>query len=390
MAAIDQAERRVGREENSLPDDRRTRVLVLGSYGPSLEVFRGSLISAMVAQGCEVHAMAADIDDAVEARLVARGATVHRIAINRTGVNPLSLAGLLSRLAQAFRRIEPDVVIAYTIKPVVFGALANRNARFVAVITGLGYAFTGGGQFKRRVSAIGATLLYRLALARADVILFQNPDDLAQFRALRIVPRAAQVGLLAGSGVELDRFSPTPLPGETRFLMAARLLGDKGVREFGFASARVIRECPEARIALAGFFDDSPDSIEAAELTAMIDAGVAYLGHVDDIRPAISDCSVYVLPSYREGTPRSVLEAMAMGRAIITTDAPGCRETVEHGRNGLLVPPRDGEALAIAMLELARDPERVARMGIESRRIAQEKFDVTTVNSRIMQVASLA
>lgn len=372
-----------------LPDDRQVRVLVLGSYGPSLEVFRGTLISAMVAGGCEVHAMAADLDDRTTASLTARGARIHPIPIDRTGLNPFTMFTLLVRLAREFRRIKPDVVIAYTVKPVVLGALANRDARFVAVITGLGYAFTGGAQLKRRMSAVAAKLLYRRALARADVILFQNPDDLAHFRALGVVPRSALVRLVAGSGVELDRFSPTPLPQGARFLMAARLLGDKGVREFGFAAGRVKRDCPEAHVALAGFFDSSPDSLAAGELAAMVDAGVSYLGHVDDIRPAISDCSIYVLPSYREGTPRSVLEAMAMGRAIITTDAPGCRETVENGRNGLLVPPRDGEALAKAMIELARDPERVARMGVESRQIAKDKFDVTDVNARIMRYAGL-
>lgn len=334
--------------------------------------------------------MAADLDDHTTASLSARGASVHPIPIDRAGLDPFAMVALLTRLAKAFRRIEPDVVIAYTVKPVVLGALANRDARFVAIITGLGYAFTGGAQLRRRVSAVAAKFLYRLALARADVILFQNPHDLEYFRALGVVPRSARVGLLAGSGVELDRFSPVPLPSGARFLMAARLLGDKGVREFAFATVRVKRHCPGAHIALAGFFDGSPDSVGASELAAMIDAGVAYLGHVDDIRPAISDCSIYVLPSYREGTPRSVLEAMAMGRAIITTDAPGCRETVEHGRNGLLVPPRDGEALANAMIELARDPDRVARMGVESRRIAMEKFDVTAVNARIMHYAGLS
>lgn len=365
------------------------RVLLFGSFGPSLEVFRGALISQIVATGSELHAVADQIDDRTAAKLEARGARVHSVTLSRTSMAPHRFFAPMARLWQLFRRVKPDVVIAYTIKPVVLGALVNRNARFVAVITGLGYAFTEGTGSRRRLAKTIARILYRWALTRADVVLFQNPDDLADFRSAGALPPDAEVGILAGSGVELDHFCPAPLPAGAHFLMASRLMGDKGIREFAFAAAEVRSAWPDAEITLAGFFDSSPDSIAKNELETMIEQGVRYVGHLDDVRPAIRACGIYVLPSYREGTPRSVLEAMAMGRAIITTDAPGCRQTVVHGRNGLLVPPRDGPALAKAMIELAMDPDRVARMGVESRRIAEERFDVRLVNDALMGHAGL-
>lgn len=334
--------------------------------------------------------MAGQIDPLTAERLRKRGAIIHPIEVARTS---MSIAGLLTTffgVRRMIRRIEPDVIIAYTIKPVVLGALANRRARFVAVITGLGFAFTAGFGWKRRIARVAAILLYRTALRKADIVLFQNPDDRADLRSHGALPCKSAVGLLSGSGVEIDRFAPSPLPSACSFLMASRLLGDKGVREFGAAAAIVKRDLPECDIALAGFFDSSPDSLDPAELDRMVAAGVRYLGHLDDVRPAIAQCSVYVLPSYREGTPRSVLEAMAMGRAIITSDAPGCRETVVHGVNGLLVPSRDSAALVAAMKQLAHDPALVRQMGLQSRRMAEERFDVRHVNEAILQYAHLA
>lgn len=371
-----------------LPKSPR-RVLLFGSFGPSLEVFRGALISAIVAGGDELHAMAPQIDRITQERITARGAIVHPVSFSRTSLGPLAFVSLLQQIARKFRSIKPDVVIAYTIKPVVIGSLVNRKARFVAVVTGLGYAFTQGPGIKRKVAKLAARSLYRMALSRADIVLMQNRDDLEELRRLGALPSTAPVGLLNGSGVELDRFTASPPPSEPRFLMASRLLGDKGVREFAYASAQLLRARPDVRIDLAGFFDGSPDSIHPDELEDMVAHGVRYLGHLDDVRPAMRACSVYVLPSYREGTPRSVLEAMAMGRAIITTDAPGCRETVLHGRNGLLVQPRDGAALASAMAELAADPERVRKMGVESRKLAEERFDVRIVNDCLLRHARL-
>ena len=171
--------------------------------------------------------------------------------------------------------------------------------------------------------------------------------------------------------------------------MIARLLGDKGIREFGAAARSLKARYPDTPIRLVGYLDQSPDSIRQAELDEIVASGVEFIGRLGDVRPAIAESSVYVLPSYREGTPRSTLEAMAMGRAVVTTDAPGCRETVVEGVNGFLVPPRDAVALAAAMEKFILDPGLAARMGAESRRIAEEKYDVNLVNAEIMRHAGL-
>jgi glycosyltransferase involved in cell wall biosynthesis len=288
--------------------------------------------------------------------------------------------------------VRPDVLISYTIKPVILGALAGRRARvptIVSLITGVGYAFTEGREIKRLAIRALAWLLYRQALTRSTAIVFQNPDDEALFRRLGLVAPHANVHRVNGSGVDLEHFAPAPLPNGPAFLMIARLLKDKGIREFAEAAKRLKAEHPAVRIALVGRLDPSPDSLSAAELEELLRHGIDFEGEVADVRPAIRDCSVYVLPSYREGTPRSVLEAMAMGRAILTTDAPGCRETVRNGDNGWLIPPRETDALYEAMLRFVADPSLARRMGPRSRRLAERKFDVRAVNCRLLKIAGL-
>jgi glycosyltransferase involved in cell wall biosynthesis len=261
--------------------------------------------------------------------------------------------------------------------------------RFVALVTGLGYAFTEGRQPRRLLSRLIAKTLYRRAFARASVAIFQNPDDREEFRRLGLLPAELPTFLVAGSGVDLNLFRPAPLPHQPAFLMIGRLLGDKGVREYADAAARLKRAYPGVRLMLAGWLDESPDSISQSELDDVIARGVEYLGRLDDVRPAIAAASIYVLPSYREGTPRSVLEAMAMGRAIITSDAPGCRQTVEEGVNGLLVPPRDADSLYRAMERLVLRPELIAPMGAQSRRMAVERFDARHVAEELLEHAQL-
>src|SRR5690606_38248332 len=188
-----------------------------------------------------------------------------------------------------------------------------------------------------------------------------------------------------GSGVDLRQYQPAPLPAATHFLLIARLLGDKGVREYAAAASRVRAEHPECVFSLAGWIDDGPDSVSDAELQQWISSGhIRYLGRLKDVRPAISECSVYVLPSYREGTPRTVLEAMAMGRAVITTDAPGCRQTVQEGVNGYLVPLRSVDALVQAMTRLHHAPATIRLMGRQSRAIAERQYDVHKVNAAML------
>jgi glycosyltransferase involved in cell wall biosynthesis len=362
-------------------------IVLFGSYAPSLINFRGPLIAALVERGHRVFALAPDLDESTASAVRALGAEPVEVPLGRTSLNPIEAFRTGRRLRRILGDIRPDLVIAYTIKPILLAARAlgrRPGPRFVPIITGLGYALIGGPQIKRRLVRRLALTLYRRALRRADLVVFQNRDDRADFERLGLVPAAKPAGLINGSGVDTRHFAPAPLPEGVSFLMISRFLRDKGLREFGAAAARLKAGHPEVPVRLAGWLDPSPDAIGADELAAMEAAGVEILGQLADVRPAIAGCSVYVLPSYREGTPRSVLEAMAMGRAILTTDVPGCRETVVEGVNGLMVPAADADALYRAMKRFVEAPELARRMGAESRRLAESRFDVAAVNESLL------
>jgi glycosyltransferase involved in cell wall biosynthesis len=321
----------------------------------------------------------------IATQLNARGVQVHDIPLQRTGMNPLKDLSALSALRKLMRQIRADYVLGYTIKPVIYGSLAAWMAgvtnRF-ALITGLGYAFTGEATGLRKLLRMLIQQLYRFSLSRNRLVFFQNPDDEALFRELSLLKPAISSCVVNGSGVDVAEYMVAVLPETPSFLLIARLLGDKGVREYAQAAAQVKQRYPGVTFRLVGWIDDNPDAISQAELDGWIAGGtIEFLGKLSDVRPAISDSSVYVLPSYREGTPRTVLEAMAMGRAVITTDAPGCRETVVDGDNGYLVPVQDVSALAAAMIKLVESPARVTAMGARSRQMAEDKYDVHKVNA---------
>ncbi|MGN6103563.1 MAG: glycosyltransferase family 4 protein, partial [Kofleriaceae bacterium] len=327
------------------------RVVVIGGWAPSLIKFRGPLLAALVARGHQVTAMAADGSPEVTAALGELGVAFEPLFLQRAGLDPRADLRTLITLTTRLRERAPDAVLAYTIKPVIYGMIAAALAgvgRRGAMITGLGYALTRARSPKQRVVAQVARGLYRLGLGRSHVVFFQNPDDRRELEQLGVVPRHVRVAMVRGSGVDLDHYAPSPLPdGPPRFLFVGRLLRDKGIGEFAEAAARVRARHPDARFQIVGWIDPNPESVSRADLDRWIAAGaVEYLGATDDIRPHLRAAHALILPSYREGTPRSVLEAMSMGRAVITTDAPGCRETVVHGESGLLVPVGDAGALA--------------------------------------------
>lgn len=372
------------------------RIVILAGFARSLINFRGPLVKALCDVGLEVHAVAPGLHNDLETRrqLEAWGVVIHDVAMQRTGTNPIKDVGALRSLHRLFREIQPDAMLGYTIKPVIYGTLVAWLARVpkrYALITGLGYAFTGEAKGKRALVQRLVRSLYRQALRRADLTFFQNPDDEALFRQLGLLDSGANTLVVNGSGIDTARFEQAPLPKDIpSFLLIARLLGDKGVREYVAAAARVRERHPDAVFRLVGDIDANPDSVTCQELDGWIaTAHIEYLGKLDDVRPAIAESSIYVLPSYREGTPRTVLEAMAMGRAIITTDAPGCRETVVEGENGFLVPVKSVDALVSAMERFILEPELVARMGQRSREIAEEKYDVHKVNQVMLKAMGI-
>lgn len=360
--------------------------LLIASFPDSLIKFRGPLLRALVAKGLDVHVAAPDLADVPDIRteLEALGITLHDISLKRTGTNPVADLATVAELWRLMRRIRADYVLGYTIKPVIYGSmaawLANVPNRF-ALVTGLGYAFTGDASGKRGLLRKLIQRLYRFGLSKSRKVFFQNPDDEALFRQLGLLPVDIPSCVVNGSGVDVADYALAPLPEKPSFLLIARLLGDKGVREYAQAARKVKAQYPDTVFQLVGWIDDNPDAISQQELDGWVNTGtVEFLGKLADVRPAIADCNVYVLPSYREGTPRTVLEAMAMGRPVITTDAPGCRETVTDGDNGFLVPVQAVDELAAAMVKFIENPELVAGMGERSRLVAEQKYDVHRVN----------
>jgi glycosyltransferase involved in cell wall biosynthesis len=369
------------------------KVLVLGSFADSLIRFRGALIAEMVRRGHTVVACAPDIDDRTAARLAALGARAESVPMRRANIDPLSDLRLIYLLIALLRRERPDAMLSYTIKPVVFGGIAARivgGIDVVPMITGLGFAFTGGKGLYRAFVREVAKRLYRAGLSGVSRVVFQNPDDRQFFLENGLLTRSSSTCLVPGSGIDLREYAQAPVGTNTNFLMIARLVRDKGVVEYAEAARRVRARFPQTRFRLAGWRDDNPTSISEQQLEEWVAEGtIDFLGRLDDVRPALSDCSVYVLPSYREGTPRTVLEAMAVGRAVITTDAPGCRETVVPNVNGFLVPVANVGALEEAMCKLLSEPQLVRQFGSASRRVAEKKFDVQIVNERLLESMGL-
>ena len=367
------------------------KILILSSFAFSLVNFRGRLIEAMVREGHQVITCAPDDDPAVQRQLTALGAGYRRIAMARTGSNPLADLLLLLRYVRLIARERPDVVLAYTQKPIIYGGMAARlfpKARFYALMSGLGYVFSPAAEHRRLLRAI-VGWLYRLGVARARAIFVFNRDDRDELIAQDIVDAAALVVEVPGSGVDLAHFAPMPLPeGPPRFLMISRLMRDKGVFEYAEAARHLKARYPEARFQLLGRLDkDNPTGLSEAELDLWVRHGIIdYVPETRDVRPLLAQSSVFVLPSYyREGLPRTLLEAMSVGRPLITTDLPGCREPVLSGVNGFLVPPRDVKALGVAMERFLTDPALAAAMGARSRAYAENRFDVNKVNRQLMR-----
>lgn len=371
------------------------KILILSSFAFSLINFRGRLIAAMVQAGHEVIACAPDGDPEVERQLASMGVRYSRTRLERTGSNPLSDLRTLLGYVRIYHRERPDVVLAYTQKPIIYGGLAAklfRKAHFYALMTGLGYVFSPAGDDRPLLRSL-VSRLYRMALARAKATFVFNSDDRREMIAHGIVNESAAVIQVPGSGVDLEQFCAHPAPdGPPRFLMIARLMRDKGVIEYAEAARRLKRRYPTATFALLGRLDaENPTGITEADLDEWISARcIEYHPETRDVRPFLAASSVFVLPSYyREGLPRTLLEAMATGRALITTDLPGCREPVVEGRNGLLVPPRDVDALCDAMEQFLVDPSLAPAMGAASRYFAEERFDVRKVNAQLLRAMKL-
>ena len=350
--------------------------------------FRAGLIRGLIAAGHELVVAVPPDHDA--ARVEALGCRLVPLPMDNGGTSVVRDLALLRRYLALMRRERPDVFLGYTVKPNVYGSLAAGLVGIPVVnnIAGLGAAFINPGLLTRVVRT-----LYRWALRRSQVVFFQNPDDRDLFVTDGLV-QLQQTALLPGSGIDLARFRPSAPPADTaamadgcRFLLVARMLYDKGIAEYVAAARQLQRSHPHCRFELLGRLDvDNPAAITRSTMDGWVREGaVDYLGAVDDVRPWLARADCVVLPSYREGVPRTLLEAAAMAKPIVTTDAVGCREVVDDGVNGWLCKPRDADDLAAKLLAMHDlGPQARAAMGQAGRAKVMREFDERIVIDRYL------
>ena len=352
--------------------------------------FRGDLIKDIIEKGYEVVVTGPDRTDVDS--IEALGARFLEVPMNKTGTSIVSDIKYLNRLISIIKKEKPDVTLGYTVKPVIYGAVAAKLTgvnNINSLVTGGGYTFTATS-FKARFLGLIVRTLYKIGLKKADRIIFQNPDDRDEF-CERKLTKAGKCFVVNGSGVNTDWFKEAEYPEKISFFMLSRLLKSKGVCEYLEAARKVKVKYPETEFYLLGKYETSmQDAIDKQYIEKFIEDGIVKrFEETDDVRPYYSNCSVYVLPSYREGTPRTVLEAMAMARPIITTDTQGCRGTVKNGINGFLVPVKSSDLLAEKIEWFVNNPEKIPEMGRESRKYAEEKFDVRKVNAQMIGIMNI-
>lgn len=363
------------------------RIAVLSSHTPSLFWFRMDMMRNFQRFGYEVYAIGNESTKDWKEKFSEYGIIYKEIFVRRNGVNPLDDLKTLRSIKRVLKEIKPEKIFTYQAKTVIYGGMAANQLGITEVyplIAGMGSVFLKN-DLKTRIIRAVMTTEYKLGMHKCPAVFFQNHDDEQVFRENHIIQNQ-RVVMIHGSGVNLKKFHVEPLPDEFAFLCISRLIRDKGVYEYLEASRRVKQEHPEVRFLLVGPYDSNPSAIKPEELQSFIDDGsIEYFGEQEDVRPYLAQCNVFVLPSYREGTPKTNLEAMASGRAVITTDAPGCRETVVDGENGYLIPVKDVDALCAKMTHFIDNPMLVPQMGKSGRRKAESIFDVEVVNKCICE-----
>ena len=372
------------------------KIIIIGTIASSLYTFRKELILSLLAKGYTVYAFTSDSNETELAKIAQLGAIPTHYKLSRGGLNPYEDLSNTISLYQKIKKIQPDIVLSYFIKPVIYGTLAAKLAKVpkkIAMIEGLGFAFTEqpeGYSKKAKIVQRVQVGLFKLALPLADKIIFLNADDVKDLLHSYSIP-VRHYEVLGGIGLKLDDYPYQPVKprnNETNFLFIGRLLKEKGIFDFIEAAKIVKQRYPNAKFTVLGRTDaDNPGALHANQVQELVATGVIdYPGQVANVVDWIADSHVFVLPSYREGVPRSTQEAMAVGRAVITTDVPGCRETVIDGKNGFIVPKWNPQALAEKMIYFIENPEQIQAMGEESYKIAQEKFDARKVNERLLKI----
>lgn len=367
------------------------KIAVVSANSPSLFGIRSELIQEFISRGHEVVAIGGGSEADWEKKAAERGHGYRQFFVNRVGTNPLQDIATLKSLERIFADEKPDKIFAYHAKGNVYGSMAAHrvcNADIYCLVAGLGSVFRDNADSFNPIRTI-MSLVYKVALRYPKAVFFQNSDDLEVFSEMGIVDPQKTV-IVNGSGVDIDRFPLSPLPDAPSFLFVGRLIKDKGIREFVEAARIIKSKYPEAQFNVLGGIDANPTSLTLDEVDEIAAEGaIVFHGEHSDVVPFYQENSVFVLPSYHEGTPRSALEALSVGRPVILTDAPGCRDVVTDGVNGLMIPVGNPDALADAMEKLILNPEMRAQMGKKSRAIAEEKYDVRKVNAMICTTMNL-
>ena len=374
------------------------RIIIIGTVASSFYGFRADLIKTLISLNHQVYAFTSEYkqDDLYEIKKL--GATPISYSLSRGGLNPLADIKATYQLSKKIKEIAPDIVFSYFSKPVIFGTLAAKLAkvpRVIGMLEGLGYTFTeqpNHASKKTQVIKKVQILLYKLALPQLDKVIFLNPDDPKDLLDKYDI-RVKEVAVLGGIGLNLNDYSYTSIyPSQPTFIFVARLLAEKGIHDY-IAAAKIVKsKYADAKFIVLGSIDkEALGALTEAELKRFTEANIVeYPGHVNNVPEWMASSSVFVLPSYyREGVPRSTQEAMAIGRAVITTDVPGCRETVIDGVNGFLVEKWNPQSLAEKMIYFIEHPEEIKKMGYESYKIAQDKFDADKVNKRLIDMLGL-
>lgn len=371
-------------------------IVFIGTIASSIYDFRADLIHSLLKQGHRIYAFTSQYNAEDINKIEQLGAIPVTYTLNRGGLNPLADIVATYQLFKKIKHINPDVVFSYFSKPVIFGTLAAKLAKVPCVIgmlEGLGYTFTEqpeGLSHKTKFIRYIQVFLYKIALPMLDQLIFLNPDDPKDLLEKYSI-KVKKVVILGGIGLNLQEYPYQPVDDISlpiKFLFIGRLLKEKGIHEFVQAAKLVKKQYPKTQFTILGQIDTfNIGALQQSELDDLIASNVVhYLGWVNNVKDWITNSHVFVLPSYREGVPRSTQEAMAIGRAIITTDVPGCRETVIQNRNGFIIPRWDSKALAENMIYFIENPKQIRFMGDESHKIALDKFDVEQVNQRLQNI----
>ena len=370
------------------------KIFIIGNLASTMINFRKEFIKMLVSSEHEVYCLASDYDKKSREKISSFGAIPLDYTLNAKGLNPFKDAIATFDLIKLFRQHSPDVVFSFFVKPVIFATIAAKIARvprIVGMIEGLGGAFTvlkNGQTKKAKIIKTIQIFLYKISLPLLDELIFLNNDDKKELIDAYGI-NTKSISILGGIGVDLDKFSYFKAPKEPiSFIFIGRLLTEKGIFEYLEAAKMVKDKYKDVNFYIfGGFEENNPFGLKQEDLRPYLnDEIVIFQGYVDNIKEWIAKSSVFVLPSYREGVPRSTQEAMAIGRAVITTDTVGCRETVKDGVNGFLVPPYNCDVLAQKMMYFIKNPEMVIQMGIESRKIAEEKFNINEQNKKLMSI----